>query len=107
MDLKCSLLQTADKKMWLFMRQADCTGGATSQGGGSSQTTAGEDADHEESIPHSTLELWRHTLLRGANAGSFVSIVVGTPVLLYKGVRQPAVFLQRLAGISTYGVVRN
>lgn len=91
-------LKTSDQKLWLFMRKASCTRGTS----GENKTETVED---DVVIAHPTVELWRHCLMRGANLGSFVSIVFGTPVLFYKGVRQPALLLQRLAGISTYGVV--
>ena len=106
MEMKCSLLQTADKKLWLLVRKASCAGGTSLQSGGSNQTTSVDDKD-EEVIAHPAVELWHHCLLRGANLGSFLSIVCGTPFLLYKGVRQPVPLLRRLAGISTYGVVLN
>lgn len=98
MEIKCSLLRTSDQKLWLFTRKASCTGGTSSE---NKTETVGDDVV----IAHPTFELWRHCLLRGANLGSFLCIVFGTPVLFYKGVRQPALLLQRLAGISTYGVV--
>ena len=103
-DVKCSLLQTADKKLWLYVRKAKCADSTTLGSKDSNQTEVVDIND--EIITYPTLELWRHCLLRGANLGSFATILFGTPVLLYKGVRQPSVFLQRLSRISTYGVVR-
>ena len=99
-DVNCTLLQTADQKLLLLFRKANCNG---SMGSNNRVLAAVESSD--EVIPYPTAELWRHCLLRGANLGSFVSIVCGTPVLLYKGVRQPITLLQRLSRISTYGVV--
>ena len=61
--------------------------------------------DDLESILHPTLELYRHTLMRGANVGSFLFILLGTPVLFYKGIRKPAELLGRLVRVNTYGVV--
>lgn len=98
MEIKCSLLKTSDQKLWLFTRKANCTGGT----GENNKTDA---VDDDVVIAHPTMELWRHCLMRGANLGSFLCIVFGTPVLFYKGARQPAPLLQRLAGISTYGAV--
>ncbi len=69
---------------------------------GKQQNTVDED---DEKIPHATLELYRHTLLRGANAGSLLALVFGVPVLLFRGVRQPAEMMRRLAAASTKGVV--
>ncbi len=65
---------------------------------------AGLDSD-EEAIPHAGMEVYRHTLLRGANAGSFLALVLGIPVLLYRGVRKPAEMMRRLSGASPKGVV--
>ena len=96
MDLKCKFIQSTDKRLWLFMNQAQCR---------SEETPSDSSDDDLESIPHPTLELYRHTLMRGANLGSFLSILLGTPVLFYKGVRKPAELLGRLARVSTYGVV--
>lgn len=93
-DIRFTLLQTTDRKLLLLFRKANCTDG-----------NVGSNQSSDEVISHPKVELWRHCLLRGANLGSFVSIIFGTPVMLYKGVRQPSVMLQRLAGISTYGVV--
>lgn len=101
-DVKCSLLQTADKKLWLYVRKAKCADSTTLGSKDSNQTEVVDIND--EIIAYPTLELWRHCLLRGANLGSFATILFGTPVLLYKGVRQPSAFLQRLSRISTYGV---
>ena len=97
--INCTLLQTSDKKLLLFFRKANCNGG------GLPSPPSNQSSDDEVSISYPKAELWHHCLLRGANLGSFVSIVFGTPVLLYKGVRQPIALLKRLAGISTYGVV--
>ena len=103
MELSCSLLQSADKKLWLFLRKTHCSGGSSPQNADSKQSAVAKASDEEIAQP--TVELWHHCLLRGANLGSVASIVFGTPVLLYKGVRQPTALLQQLAGISTYGVV--
>lgn len=104
MELKCNLLQTADKKLWFLMKKANCSNGSDESAASESAPAKPED-DDQENIPHPSLELWRHTMLRGANAGSFLAIVFGTPVLLFKGARKPAELLRRLARASTYGVV--
>ena len=63
------------------------------------------DADEDENIPHPTLELYRHTLLRGANVGSLLTLLVGPPVLLLRGVRQPAELIRRLSSTCVKAVV--
>ena len=63
------------------------------------------EADADEIISHPTLELYRHTLLRGANLGSFVALLVGPPVLFLRGVRQPSEMLRRTASICAKGMV--
>lgn len=63
------------------------------------------DADEDENIPHPTLELYRHTLLRGANVGSLLTLLVGPPVLLLRGVRQPAELIRRLSSACVKAVV--
>ena len=72
---------------------------------GTKLAVRGSDGDPDEDIPHPYLELYRHTLLRGANMGSVLALLLGPPVLLYRGVRQPAEFLRRLGSICTKGVV--
>lgn len=62
--------------------------------------------EEEEKIPHATAEVYRHTLLRGANVGSLFALVFGVPVLFFRGVRQPAEMMRRLAAATTKGVVR-
>ena len=104
MELKCNLVQTADKKLWFLMKRANCSNGGSDESAESNSAPA-EPEDDQENIPHPSLELWRHTMLRGANAGSFLAIIFGTPVLLFKGARKPAELLRRLARASTYGVV--
>ena len=99
-DMNCTLLRTADQKLLLLFRKANCNNGNV---GNNRLEAKAESSDEVLSYPKA--ELWRHCLLRGANLGSFVSIIFGTPVLLYKGVRQPITLLQRLSRISTYGVV--
>ena len=96
------ILQKTDKT-WLLLRRARCSEGETAREPREHQCAAG--GDDEEKIAYPTLELWRHTLLRGANMGSVCSIVLGVPVLLIRGVRQPVTLLRRLANISPYGVV--
>ncbi|CAI7991640.1 hypothetical protein GBAR_LOCUS791 [Geodia barretti] len=98
-DMNCTLLRTADQKLLLLFRKANCNNGNV---GNNRLEAKAESSDEVISYPKA--ELWRHCLLRGANLGSFVSIIFGTPVLLYKGVRQPITLLQRLSRISTYGV---
>lgn len=71
---------------------------------GTKLAVRGSDGDPDEDIPHPYLELYRHTLLRGANMGSVLALLLGPPVLLYRGVRQPAEFLRRLGSICTKGV---
>ena len=61
--------------------------------------------DPDEDIPHPTFELYRHTLLRGANLGGFLSLVLGPPVLFFRGVRRPSEMLSRLGGVCAKGVV--
>ena len=61
--------------------------------------------DTEEDIAHPSLELYRHTMLRGANAGSFLAMVFAPPVLYARGVRDPREILYRTARVSVYGVV--
>ena len=67
--------------------------------------TSSEEPDADENISHPSLELYRHTILRGANMGSFLALVVGPPVLLLRGVRSPAEMLRRMAGICAKGMV--
>ena len=61
--------------------------------------------DADENIPHPTLEVYRHTLMRGANMGAVLSLVFGPPVLFVRGVRQPSEMFRRLAGVCVKGVV--
>ena len=68
-------------------------------------TVTVETTDVEENIPHPTMELYRHTMLRGANMGSFLSLIIGPPVLLFRGVRKPAEMLHRLGNICLKGTV--
>ena len=63
------------------------------------------ETDADEDIPHPTFEVYRHTLLRGANLGGFLSLVLGPPVLFFRGVRRPSEMLTRLAGVCVKGVV--
>lgn len=63
------------------------------------------EADADEDIPHPTYEVYRHTLLRGANMGAFLTLAVGPPVLFFRGVRQPSEMFRRLAGVCVKGVV--
>ena len=63
------------------------------------------DADADEEILHPTFEVYRHTLMRGANMGAFLTLVLGPPVLFVRGVRQPSELLRRLAGACAKGVV--
>lgn len=68
---------------------------------------SGASEDIDEHIPHPTLELYRHTALRGANLGSVVSLFVAPPYLFYKGVRSPMEMLRRTASITAKGMVTN
>ncbi len=61
--------------------------------------------DVDEDIPHPYLELYRHTMLRGANAGSLLPLVIAPPILFLRGVRKPGDILYRTARASLYGVV--
>lgn len=61
--------------------------------------------DENENIPHPTLELYRHTILRGASVGSLLTLLVGTPVLLSRGVKQPTELLRRISSACVKGVV--
>ena len=63
------------------------------------------EADADEDIPHPTFGVYRHTLLRGANLGGVLSLVLGPPVLFMRGVRKPSEMLTRLAGVCVKGVV--
>lgn len=64
--------------------------------------------DTDEDIPHPYMELYRHTILRGANLGSVLSLVLAPPYLIYKGVwRQPAEFIRRTGSITAKGMVRD
>ena len=59
----------------------------------------------EEEIAHPTLELYRHTLLRGANAGSLLAVLFAPPVLYFRGTKRPRELLFHTAKASLYGVV--
>ena len=61
--------------------------------------------DVEESIPHPYLELYRHTMMRGANAGSLLPILFAPPILYFRGIRKPGEILYKTARASMYGVV--
>ena len=62
--------------------------------------------DMDEDIPHPYMELYRHTILRGANLGSVLSLMLAPPYLIYKGVwRQPMEFLKRTGSITAKGMV--
>ena len=63
------------------------------------------EADADEDIPHPTFEVYRHTLMRGANLGAVLSLALGPPVLFLRGVRQPSEMFHRLAGVCVKGVV--
>ena len=69
------------------------------------QVMAQSEADADEDIPHPTFEVYRHTLLRGANMGAFLTIALGPPVLFIRGVRQPSEMFRRLARVCVKGVV--
>ena len=64
-------------------------------------------ADPNENIPHPTLEVYRHTLLRGANVGSFLTILCAPPILYARGTRDAKQILQQTAWASVYGMVSN
>lgn len=60
--------------------------------------------DMDEDIPHPMFELYRHTILRGANLGSVVTLILGPPYLLYKRVWGME-FLRRMGSICAKGTV--
>ena len=62
-------------------------------------------ADDDEKIPHYTFELYRHTILRGANVASLAVLMFGPVVLLFRGVRRPTEMVRRLAAASPKAVV--
>ena len=64
-----------------------------------------ETADDDEKIPHPTYEVYRHTLLRGANVASLAVVIFGPVVLLFRGVRKPTEMLRRLGAASPKAVV--
>lgn len=79
---------------------------AMAEGGQAPPTTPEVKSDPEENIPYPTAELYRHTILRGANLGSVLSLVLAPPYLIYKGVwRQPMEFLRRTGSITAKGMV--
>ncbi len=61
--------------------------------------------DDDEKIAHPSLELYRHTMLRGANMGALLSLALAPPYLLYKGVRAPLEFSRRTGSIVAKGTV--
>ena len=61
--------------------------------------------DVDEEIPHPYLELYRHTILRGANVGSLLPLIFAPPILYLRGTRKPAEVLYKTARASMYGVV--
>ena len=61
--------------------------------------------DDDEKIAHPTLELYRHTALRGANVGSLVSLALAPPYLLFKSIRSPMELLRRTGSITAKGTV--
>ena len=63
--------------------------------------------DTDEKIPHPYLELYRHCMLRGANVGSVLAMVLAPPVLYASGTRQPRELATGTARATLYGVVRN
>ncbi len=66
---------------------------------------ASTETDPDEDIPHPTFELYCHTLMRGANLGSVVSLIVAPPYLMYRGVRAPMELLRRIGVITARGMV--
>lgn len=60
----------------------------------------------DENIPYPTLELYRHTIMRGANLGSVLSLIIAPPYLLLKGVRCPREFMKRTGSITAKGMVK-
>ena len=59
----------------------------------------------DDSIPHPYFELYRHTMLRGANSGSLLTILFAPPILYFRGRRQPREIVYRTAKASVYGMV--
>lgn len=60
----------------------------------------------DESIPHPYFELYRHTMLRGANTGSLLTLIFAPPILYFRGKRQPRELVYHTAKASVYGMVR-
>ena len=59
----------------------------------------------EEEIAHPTLELYRHTLLRGANTGSLLAVLFAPPILYLRGTKKPRELVYHTAKASLYGIV--
>lgn len=59
----------------------------------------------DDSIPHPYFELYRHTMLRGANSGSLLTILFAPPILYFRGRREPREILYRTARASVYGML--
>ena len=66
---------------------------------------APDTTDDLEKISHPVMGLYRHTILRGANLGSVVSLLVAPPYLWFRGVRNPKEFLMRTGSITAKGTV--
>ncbi len=62
-------------------------------------------SDVDEEIAHPYLELYRHTLMRGANTGALLPLVFAPPIVYLRGVRNPREILYKTARASMYGVV--
>lgn len=63
------------------------------------------EADVDETIPHPYFELYRHTLLRGANSGSLIALLFAPPILYLRGTRSPREIMYYTGRASLYGVV--
>lgn len=63
------------------------------------------EADVDETIPHPYFELYRHTLLRGANSASLIVLLFAPPVLYLRGTRNPREIMYYTGRASLYGVV--
>lgn len=66
-----------------------------------------QDNTSDEDIPHPYFELYRHTMLRGANTGSLLTILFAPPIMYFRGRRQPRELVYHTAKASVYGAVRS
>ena len=59
----------------------------------------------DEDIPHPYMELYRHTLLRGANTGSLLAILLAPPIMYFRGTRKPRELMYGTGKAAAYGTV--